>query len=107
MLSPQRPVLRAVRHHGIGRSASMEMAVRFERNTQSICCSTPMKPGRCLKAGLLKAILSGGDMAKGNAFGLGDMEFGWGDHICAVFREPGEQMSIMPRFMAQGLAAFE
>jgi hypothetical protein len=39
------------------------------------------------------------------AFGYGDVQFEWGDHICTIFENREQQMSVMVPFMAQGLAA--
>lgn len=38
-------------------------------------------------------------------FGYADLRFSWGDHVCAIFDEPSQQMGIMGAFMAQGLRA--
>lgn len=39
------------------------------------------------------------------AFGYGDFSFSWGDHICAVFDDPDQQMAVMLPFVTQGLRA--
>ena len=39
------------------------------------------------------------------AFGYGDLQFEWGDHICTIFENREQQMSVMVPFMAQGIAA--
>ena len=39
------------------------------------------------------------------AFGYGDFNFSWGDHICAFFDDHAQQMEIMIPFMGQGLRA--
>lgn len=37
------------------------------------------------------------------AFGYGDFNFSWGDHICAVFDHPDQQMAVMLPFVTHGL----
>jgi hypothetical protein len=39
------------------------------------------------------------------AFGCGDFNFSWGDHICAIFDDPDQQMAVMLPFVTQGLRA--
>src|SRR5574340_724745 len=39
------------------------------------------------------------------AFGYGDFNFSWGDHICAIFDNHAQQMEVMLPFMANGLRA--
>lgn len=39
------------------------------------------------------------------AFGHDDFHFSWGDHICAIFDDPDQQMTVMLPFIAQGLRA--
>ena len=42
-------------------------------------------------------------MADATAFGYGDLHFTWGDHICTIFENRGQQMSVMVPFMVQGI----
>lgn len=44
-------------------------------------------------------------MADPTAFGCGSFNFSWGDHICAIFDDPDQQMAVIVPFMAQGLRA--
>ncbi len=37
------------------------------------------------------------------AFGYGDLNFSWGDHICAIYDDPGQQMDVAIPFMRQGI----
>ena len=37
------------------------------------------------------------------AFGYGDFNFSWGDHICGIFDNHVQQMEVMTPFIAQGL----
>ena len=39
------------------------------------------------------------------AFGWGDFSFSWGDHVCAVFENRDQQMTVTVPFMAHGLRA--
>ena len=39
------------------------------------------------------------------AFGYGDLTFSWGDHICTIFENREQQMSVMIPFIAQGIRA--
>jgi hypothetical protein len=39
------------------------------------------------------------------AFGCWDFNFSWGDHICAVFDDPEQQMAVMLPFFTHGLRA--
>ncbi len=39
------------------------------------------------------------------AFGYGDLAFSWGDHICTIFEDREQQMSVMVPFMSQGIKA--
>jgi hypothetical protein len=39
------------------------------------------------------------------AFGYGDFEFSWGDHICAVFESRVQQMEVMGAFISAGIRA--
>jgi hypothetical protein len=38
-------------------------------------------------------------------FGYGGFSFSWGDHICAIFDRPTQQMDVMGGFMEQGIRA--
>jgi len=38
-------------------------------------------------------------------FGYGHFRFSWGDHICAIFDDHAQQMTIMSSFIAAGLQA--
>jgi len=44
-------------------------------------------------------------MVDPTAFGYGDFNFSWGDHICTIFDNPDQQMSVMVPFIAHGLRA--
>lgn len=44
-------------------------------------------------------------VADPTAFGWGDFSFSWGDHVCAVFENPDQQMAVTVPFMAHGLRA--
>jgi hypothetical protein len=44
-------------------------------------------------------------MANGTEFGYDDFGFSWGDHICAIFDWPWQQMEVMGGFVLQGLRA--
>ncbi len=46
-----------------------------------------------------------GGAADPTAFGGSDFHFSWGDHICAIFDDPDQQMTVMVPFIAQGLRA--
>jgi len=39
------------------------------------------------------------------AFGYRGFSFSWGDHICAIFDDPGQQMEVMVPFVVTGLRA--
>lgn len=39
------------------------------------------------------------------AFGFCDINFSWGDHICAIFENHDQQMSVMLPFITHGLRA--
>ena len=39
------------------------------------------------------------------AFGLRDITFSWGDHLCAIFENHDQQMSVMLPFITHGLRA--
>jgi hypothetical protein len=39
------------------------------------------------------------------AFGWGDFSFSWGEHVCAVFENPEQQMAVMVPFVTHGLRA--
>ena len=39
------------------------------------------------------------------AFGFRDITFSWGDHICAIFENHDQQMSVMLPFITHGLRA--
>jgi hypothetical protein len=43
--------------------------------------------------------------ADATAFGHDDFHFSWGDHICAIFDDPDQQMTVMLPFIVQGLRA--
>ena len=44
-------------------------------------------------------------MVDPTAFGFRDLNFRWGDHICAVFENHDQQMAVMVPFMTAGLRA--
>jgi hypothetical protein len=44
-------------------------------------------------------------IVEATAFGHGDFHFCWGDHICAIFDDPEQQMAVMLPFIVQGLRA--
>jgi hypothetical protein len=44
-------------------------------------------------------------MVDPTAFGYGDLNFSWGDHICAIYDDPGQQMDVAIPFMRQGIRA--
>lgn len=44
-------------------------------------------------------------MADPTTFGWGGLRFSWGDHICAIFENHQQQMSLMVPFLAQGILA--
>jgi MEDS: MEthanogen/methylotroph, DcmR Sensory domain len=39
------------------------------------------------------------------AFGDGDLSFSWGDHICSIYEDYDQQMTVMLPFMSRGLEA--
>jgi len=39
------------------------------------------------------------------AFGCADLSFSWGDHICTIYEDYDQQMTVMLPFMSQGLQA--
>ncbi len=47
------------------------------------------------------------DPDSATAFGFGGYRFSWGDHICAIFDDPQQQMELMSRFVAEGLRAVQ
>jgi hypothetical protein len=44
-------------------------------------------------------------VADPTAFGYGDFHFSWGDHICAIFDDPDQQMAVVLPFVTHGLRA--
>jgi hypothetical protein len=40
-------------------------------------------------------------------FGYGSLSFSWGDHICAVFDDHEQQMTVMTPFVSTGIAAMQ
>ena len=44
-------------------------------------------------------------MVDPTAFGCADLSFSWGDHICTVYEDYDQQMTVMLPFMSQGLQA--
>ncbi len=44
-------------------------------------------------------------MVDSTYFGYSGFRFSWGDHICAIFDQPDQQMEVMAGFMVQGLRA--
>jgi len=44
-------------------------------------------------------------MTDPTAFGGADLNFSWGDHICTIYEDYDQQMTVMLPFMSQGLEA--